>query len=422
MFVRFLGFELQAGKAFQHLSISIFIFAQTQNGIMELSQVKNAEEEKAFLLINTIVNKQNPNYIQPLDQEVKDVFDPQKNKYFRDGDACRWILKNEQGRCIGRIAAFVYKKYLNNGTNFPTGGFGFFDCIHDQAAANLLFDTAKKWLQEKGMEAMDGPINFGDRDKWWGLMVEGFDKEPIYGMSFNPDYYAELFEGYGFKNYYNQYYYALKVDDPLPPRFPERYAKFASKPAYTARHIQIKNLAKHAEEFATVYNAAWAQHGEGKEITAAQVMKLFNKMKPIMDERIIWFAYYKEEPVAMWINIPDLNQYFKHFHGKFGLWQKLQLLWLKKTGQCKKFTGIAFGIVPKYQALGIDSFMIYSGALLIQPKKLYTDYEMGWAGDWNPKMVNIYKSLGAVQSRRMIVFRQIFDEQKNPFERHPVMA
>ena len=138
-------------------------------------------------------------------------------------------------------------------------------------------------------------------------------------MPYNPPYYEKLFENYGFKNYYNQYYYAMGVKDPISPRFPERYAKFKNKPGYEARHISIKNLEKHAQEFATVYNAAWAQHGEAKEITAKEVMKLFNKMKLVMDERIIWFAYYKDEPIAMWINIPDLNEYFKHFNGKLGL-------------------------------------------------------------------------------------------------------
>jgi len=271
------------------------------------------------------------------------------------------------------------------------------------------------------MEAMDGPINFGDRDKWWGLMVEGFDKPPIYGMPFNQSYYEKLFEGYGFQNYYNQYYYAMNVDDPLPERFAERHAKFKAKADYNAKHITIKNLEKHAEEFAAVYNAAWAQHGEAKEITKEQVMKLFNKMKLIMDERLIWFAYYKNEPIAMWINIPDLNEYFKYFNGKFGLLQKLRLVWMKKNGTCKKFTGVAFGVVPKFQSLGIDSFMIYEGALLLQHKGWYHTYEMGWAADWNPKMLNIYKNLGGNQSRRMITYRYVFDTNKHPFERHPVM-
>ncbi|MCZ0211753.1 hypothetical protein OZK63_41060, partial [Streptomyces sp. UMAF16] len=78
-----------------------------------------------------------------------------------------------------------------------------------------------------------------------------------------------------------------------------------------------------------------------------------------------------------------MNQYFKFFKGKFGWWQKLQLLWMKKRGTCKKLTGLAFGVIPKYQALGIDSFLIYESALLVQGKGWYESYEMGWAGDWN---------------------------------------
>ena len=310
---------------------------------------------------------------------------------------------------------------MNNGTEYPVGGIGFFDCINNGEAANLLFNAAKGWLQQKGMAAMDGPINFGDRDKWWGLLVEGNNRPPVYGMAYNPVYYQPLIENYGFKNYYNQYYFAMGVDDPLPPKFEERYAKFKAKPGYSARHISIKTLDKHAQDFVTVYNAAWAQHGEAKEITKEQVMKLFNKMKPVMDERLIWFTYYKEEPIAMWINIPDLNQYFKYFNGKLGWFQKLRLLWMKQRGECKIATGVAFGVVPKYQALGIDSFMIQECAYMIQHQGWYDTYEMGWAGDWNPKMINIYKSLGAQQSRRLITYRYIFDEAKHPFERHPAM-
>lgn len=388
---------------------------------MHLQQVTNSATAKDFIQVNVLMNAGNPNYIRPLDSEIDELFDPEKNKTFRFGEAARWVLKDNNNKLAGRIAAFTNSKYVNKGTDYAVGGIGLFDCINSQEAAALLFEEAKKWLADKGMAAMDGPINFGERDKWWGLMVEGFEKPPIYGMSYNPPYYQQLFEGYGFKNYYNQYYYAMGVDDPLPPKFPERHAKFKAKPDYRAAHISIRNLEKHAQEFATVYNAAWAQHGEAKEISKEQVMKLFTKMKPIMDERLIWFAYYKEEPIAMWINIPDLNQYFKHFNGKFGWVEKLRLMWMKYRGECKVFTGVAFGIVPKFQALGIDSFMIQEGGYLVQYKGWYHTYEMGWGGDWNPKMLNIYKSLGAHQSRRMITYRYIFDEQQHPFERHPVM-
>ncbi len=388
---------------------------------MQVIEVVNAATEKEFLQFNATANAGNPHYIRPLDNEVKDVFNKSKNKNYKYGDTKRWIIKDSYGKTVGRIAAFTNSHYINKGTDFTTGGIGFFDSINDQSVANLLFDTAKKWLQNQNCQAMDGPINFGDRDKNWGLMVEGFDNEPVYGMAYNPPYYQQLFDGYGFKNYYNQYFYSMNVDHPLPPRFPERHAKFKAKPGYEARHATLDKLDKYAGDFSTVYNAAWAQHGEAKEITKEQVLKLFNTMKPIMDPRMLWFAYYKEEPIAMFINIPDVNQYFKHFNGKFGIIEKLRLLWMKKTGYCKKLTGLAFGVVPKYQALGIDSFMIYESALLVQGKGWYNTYEMGWAGDWNPRMIAIYKSLGGQQSRHLVTYRYIFDETKHPFERHPEM-
>lgn len=388
---------------------------------MICKKVVTKTDIKAFLNVAVFINKQNPNYIRPLDKDIEKIFDKEQNKNFKYGTIDRWILQNNEGEIIGRIAAFVNNKYINKGTNFETGGIGFFECIDDKKAAHFLFDTAKEWLISHNCEAMDGPINFGDRDSWWGLMVEGFDTPPVVGMPFNPSYYKELFESYGFKNYYNQYWFKMEVDDDLPPRFQERYARFAAKPDYTAKHADLRYLEKYAQDFATVYNAAWAQHGEGKEITKEEVVKLFKTLKPIMDERVVWFAYYKEDPIAMFINIPDVNQYFKYFNGKLGLLQKMHLLWLKYTIKRKKLVGLAFGVVPKYQALGIDSFLIQACGYNMQHKQWFGQYEMGWAGDWNPKMHNIYKSLGGSQSRVMVTYRYIFDETKNEFERHPVM-
>jgi hypothetical protein len=387
---------------------------------MQVVEVTNHSTAKDFLNINVLMNASNPKYIQPLNNEVNDVFDESKNKAFKYGTAIRWILKDNSGKPVGRIAAFINSKYKNKGDTVKAGGIGFFDCINDQQAANLLFDTAKQWLQQKGVDAMDGPINFGERDKWWGLMVEGYDEEPMYGISFNPPYYEKLFENYGFQNFYNQYYYTLKAYGTLGDKYQERHARFASKPDYSARHVDKKNLEKYARDFSIVYNAAWSQHDEGKEISPEQALKMFNKMKPIMDETLVWFAYYKEDPIGMWINIPDLNQYFKYFKGKFGWFEKLRLLYLQKTRHSRKINGVAFGIVPKFQALGIDAFMIYSGALVVRAQGKYDLIEMGWAGDWNPRMIAIYKAIGGTQSRRMITYRYNFDRTL-PFERHPVV-
>lgn len=385
-----------------------------------IKKVTTQTDIQKFLQVAVLCNTSNPNWIRPLNKDIEHTFNTSKNKAFQQGTCTRWIIEDDKHQTIGRIAAFISKKYFNKGDEYTVGGVGLFECINNQTAANLLFDTAKIWLQNKGAQAMDGPINFLERDKFWGLMVEGFDIEPMYGMSFNPPYYASLFENYGFQNFYNQYYFAMQIKNALPEKFKQRHARFASKPDYKAIPIQKNKLKKFAKDFCTIYNTAWSQHEGGKEITTEQAIKTFNTMKAIIDENLIWFAYYKNLPIACWISIPDLNQYFKYFNGKWGIWEKIRLLWMKYRGVCKKATGLAFGVIPKFQAMGIDSFLIYEGSKIVQNKNTYNTYEMGWAADWNPKMINVYKSLGAHQTRRMITYRYIFNTN-TPFKRHPII-
>ena len=159
---------------------------------MELVQVLDKNFTKEFLGVPLTIYKNDPNFIRPLNKDVNDVFDSKKNKAFRFGECARWLLKNDD-IFIGRIAAFVNKKYKNKGDEQLTGGSGFFECTNNQQAADMLFDVAKSWLMQRGMEAMDGPINFGERDRWWGLVTDGF-KPPIYLMNYNLPYYQGLFE------------------------------------------------------------------------------------------------------------------------------------------------------------------------------------------------------------------------------------
>ncbi|MEO5501703.1 MAG: hypothetical protein ABIR31_09700, partial [Ginsengibacter sp.] len=155
---------------------------------MQLVPITDRFLEKSFLEVPLFIYKDDPNYIRPLDKDINDVFNPKKNKAFRFGECTRWLLRDEnKDRFIGRVAAFVNNKYKNKGDTQKTGGIGFFECINNQEAADMLFDVAKAWLMQRGMEAMDGPINFGERDRWWGLVVEGF-KPPIYLMNYNPPY------------------------------------------------------------------------------------------------------------------------------------------------------------------------------------------------------------------------------------------
>ena len=398
---------------------------------MQLAEVTNEQLAKEFLFVNVDLNKNNPAYIRPLDKDIKEVFDPKKNKTFRSGEVVRWILKDDKGKPIGRIAAFTNKKYKNKGDDVPVGGIGFFDCINDQVAADMLFDVAKHWLMQKGMQAMDGPINFGERDRWWGLVVKGTDLSPMYCMNFNPPYYQQLFENYGFKNYFNQVCFAMKTNSLVLQKYYDRHDECAKDPNYRSVYINKNKLAKFAKDFTIVYNKAWAGHGGVKQLEERVVFKMFKSMKPVLAERLCWFAYYKEEPIGIWINLPDLNQWFKYLNGGFSLWHKLKFLWVKATVRNSKFTGLVFGIVPEFQGKGVDSYIIIEGAMVIQNLKkengryvlgdpIYDYYEMQWIGEFNPKMINVAEGLGTYRSRILTTYRYLFDQTRE-FKRHPIL-
>lgn len=387
---------------------------------MQLIEVNTPLLARTFLEVNPRLLRTDPHYIRPLNKDIEDVFDPQKNKAFRFGEATRWILFNDREEPIGRIAAFVNKKYKNKGDQVPVGGIGFFDCINDQSAADLLFDVAKHWLMQRGMEAMDGPINFGERDRWWGLIVEGF-QSPLYGMNYNPPYYQTLFEQYGFRNFYNQICFGLDPRKEVSQKILDRHAQIAQDPDFKAVHMRKRHWKKYALDFMTVYNRAWAGHAGMKELRKEQVFSLFKKMMPVVEEKIVWFAYYKDEPIALFLNLPDLNQWFRHLNGKFGLWQKLKFLWIKSRWNNPRFTGIAFGIVPEFQGKGIDSFMINEAKKVIQPLNRYDTYELQWIGEFNPKMINVAEGIGdTFRTRKLITYRYLFDRTR-PFHTHPIL-
>lgn len=386
---------------------------------MKIVEVATPAHEKEFLEMAVSLYKNEKNWIRPLDKDIHGIFQPETNKLFRlGGKAKRWLLQDNSGKTIGRIAAFLHPKWKEKQ---PTGGIGFFECIENRDAAFLLFDTAKGWLESEGMEAMDGPVNFGERDKWWGLLVEGFSP-PNYNMPWNFAYYKEFFEDYGFQVYFKQFTYMRPVQGVnFDAKMIERAKGVLKQKDFQFRHMEGKELKEKASQyFMEVYNKAWARH-MGKSLTLKETQLMFAKMKPIMDPRLIYFGFYKEEPISFFINIPEINQIFKYVDGKLDWWGKIKFLWNKTFNPPNKMLGLVFGVVPEFQGKGVDSAMImaYNEKFAKHDTFSYKTIEMNWIGDFNPKMMRICEQLNAEIYKTHHTYRYLFDRTK-PFERHKV--
>ncbi len=387
---------------------------------MTIKEVISKKEQQEFLLLPLKLYKDFPQWIRPLDKDIELVFDREKNKSFRSGECIRWILVNGNGETIGRIAAFYDTKISLKGNDQPTGGIGFFECIQDQFAAFLLFNQCKQWLQTKGMEAMDGPINFGNRDRWWGMLVEGFEIWPNYQCNYNPPYYNDFFEAYGFQAYFYQLTFGRHVNGPLDPKLLRKAKLIAEDPNYKFEYLKKKEWHTLADKIRTVYNKAWANRGEIPEMTSLQANLVVKQMKPILDEKLIWFGYYQNEPIAFLLALPEVNQIFKYVNGKLNLIGKLKFLWHSWRMTDRKAFGVLFGVVPAHHGKGVDGAIIEAFRVLVQEKyDKYTEFELNWIADFNIKMIRVCEQLNGGIVKRHCTYRKLFDETK-PFKRFPI--
>lgn len=386
---------------------------------MKVIQVIDKRTVNEFHKIPERIYKDDRNWIPSLRSMIEDTFNPDKNTRFKNGDAKRWLLQIN-GKFVGRIAAFYDESYAS-GYDQPTGCCGFFECINNQKAANMLFDTAKEWLVEQGMEAMDGPVNFDENFFYWGVLSKGF-KPQTFGMQYNPPYYIDLFKAYGFKTYYKQYSYSLDITNPdLPDRFWKIAEWVTKKPGYSFETFSFKNQDKYLRDFIEIHKAAWGGHGNYKPIDFQLLKNLVKTAKIILDEEFMWYVYHNGKPIAFFMQILDLNQIIKKLKtGKLTFWKGLKLLYLKHRKVITRCRVIVLGVVPGYQGKGIESGIFYHLKKVMLRKKWYNDMEMSWVGDFNPKMNAMFKSFGATQTLTHNTMRYLFDREKE-FIKAPVI-
>ncbi len=170
-----------------------------------------------------------------------------------------------------------------------------------------------------------------------------------------------------------------------------------------------------------VYNSGWAQFSGVKPMDFEHALAMVRAMAPIVDPEVLYFAFYKEQAIGFFVMVPDLNLLIRDFHGRFGLWQKLRLLWRLKVG--RRLFGLVFGVAAEFQGRGVEAGMIRRFEQYVEryPDR-YSSLEIAWIGDFNPMMMRVVESyVRAEKYKRHVTYRYLFDRSK-PFERAPKLG
>jgi len=392
---------------------------------MQIIEVKNAADWNHFHLVSKLVYENDPHWIFPIESDIQDTFNPAKNLIYKNGTSAIFVLLNEHKLPVGRIAAFIDHQ-RNASLPYPIGGIGFFECLDNSDFANALFDCAESWLLEQGASAVDGPINFGERDKYWGLLDRGW-YPPLFLENYQPRYYKKFFIQRGYLPF--EQILTLRGETKDIPT--ERFKAFADRIRRTSQVVvegfQFAHAARYANDFCEVYNASFKEFQHFKPINPDLVLRFLQGAKHFIDPNLMCIVYFEGKPAGFCLLFPDFNPLLKPFKGKLNWINALLFLFKKRFTHTFFAKGMGFGVHPDYRTRGISAFLLEFMASE-RNKRIYPVMYLPTIRAHNKEIISIYDRMFVRVDRVHLTFRkalkpgisiepyEFFPEEKLPAE------
>ncbi len=320
-------------------------------GSINISIVNTQNDLMRFIKFQWKIYKDDPNWVPPLIMDRKKILNKEKNPFYKHAETELYMAERD-GEIVGRIAAIkndLHDKYHDDNAGF----FGFFECINDQEVANALFEKAKEWLKAKGFKIMRGPASPSSNDEW-GMLLEGFDDGARLLMPYNPKYYLDLCENYGFKKVKDLYAYKLENEKVMSSEKVKRVAELA-KQRYKLNisQLNMKDFDAELEKVKYVYNKAWAPNWGFVPLTDEEITAMAEDLKQLVEPSLVLFGEIDNQLVGFALVMLDYNQVFKSMNGRLFPFGFLKLFTHKKKITWARI--ITLGLIPEFQKKGLDS-------------------------------------------------------------------
>jgi hypothetical protein len=374
------------------------------SGAIEVKPVRTALDLRRFIELPYKLYRGYPHWIAPLRIAQKDILNTKKHPFYKTSDV-EMFLAEREGRVVGRVMAIVNHAH-NEFQNERAGFFGFFEVENDKQATTALVDAARDWVRARGAEVIRGPVNPSTNYEC-GLLVEGFDLDPMVMMPYNPPYYAELLEGYGMKKAMDLYAYDIAADYFNHSNKLQRVAeRLRKKSNIKVRTVNMKDFRNEVEIVRRIYNDAWSRNWGFVPMSEEEFDHLAKDLKQIVDPRVVLIAEQvtedgKTKPVGFLLAVPDINRALKKIHGRLLPFGLLKLLWYsRKLGAIRVIT---MGGIIEFQSLGIGSIFLDEIYRRGPAAGLGTG-EMSWVLENNVMMNRAAETVGGRRSKTYRIY------------------
>lgn len=361
-----------------------------------IRQVADDRDRWAFVKFPWTIYRDDACWVPPLVTERRAFIDPRKNPFFEHTDAVFFLAEHPDGKVVGTIAAAVDDNY-NSFQEVKVGWFGLFEVIEEYAVAEALLSTARDWVREQGMSAILGPVNLSTNGEY-ALLIDGFDSPPVVMMTYNPAYYADFIERFGFEKARDLYAYlfrAVSLSRDVPRKLVRVAEATLRESKIRIRKVNMRDWDNEVKRAKAVYNSAWERLWGFVPMTDAEFDHLARGLKSFLDPDLCLIAEDGERPVGISVGLPDANQALLRARpgpSRWTVpWTLLKFLAYKRS--ITTWRGLIAGVVEEYRGRGIEAalFMETGTAALA---KGYTYCEGSLVLEDNTMMNRLARRLG----------------------------
>jgi GNAT superfamily N-acetyltransferase len=355
-----------------------------------VAPVRGRKDLNRFLKLPWRIYQDNPTWVPPLLRDLKKLLDSRKHPFHQHADV-QYFLAWCGEEVVGRIAAIVNHQYVKF-HNEATGFFGFFESVDNERVAAELLAAAERWVSERGMERICGPMNFSTNEDC-GLLVDGFQHPPTVMMPHNRPYYAQMLEAAGYAKAKDLLAYLIEDPTKTPERLARSVERLQQAQDITIRPINLRRFREEIELIGEVYNSAWEQNWGFVPMTKAEFDHLATQLRRVANPNLCLIAEVKGEPVGFALALPDYNQVLRRMDGRLLPFGLLKLLWYRRKINVVRV--LTLGLKPSFRHRGLDA-MLYLRLWQEVPKNGYSAWsECSWILEDNWGMRRGLERMGA---------------------------
>ncbi|HOW89479.1 MAG TPA: hypothetical protein PL037_04285 [Elusimicrobiales bacterium] len=341
-----------------------------------------------------------PYWVGELKKDVRHLLE-QGHPFWRHGER-RLLMAFRDGRPVGRLAAIINSKH-NAFHSEKCGFFGFFDCAEDPEAAAGLFAAAEDWLRRAGMDLARGPVN-PSTNETCGLLIEGFDSEPMVMTPYNPPYYAKLIEGSGFAKVKDLYAFQILTRSGFPERMEKIITRLTRGGGVSLDLVNIKRMNEALADLKDVYNSAWDANWGFVPMTDGELDELARGLKPLLKPEYLYFARVDGKAAGFVLLLPDFNTALKHVNGALTPLNLLPFLY-RMFSPIRRGRLLALGVKKEFRNRGIELLLIKQA--FASAARMGWEYaDLSWTLEDNEAINNAITAVGGKVYKRFRIYEK----------------